>query len=108
MAGIPVFNTVAEAVRKTKANSSVIYVPPAFAADSIYEAVDAGIVVGLRRDDQVFVPHLRNTRQTPNEDVLRHLGRSARGGGQLRESNRIFLVHELTNREAAAKTEYLP
>ena len=43
VAGIPVFNTVAEAVAKTKANSSVIYVPPAFAADSIYEAVDAGI-----------------------------------------------------------------
>lgn len=39
--GIPVFNTVAEAVEKTGANASVIYVPPAFAADSIMEAVDA-------------------------------------------------------------------
>lgn len=41
--GIPVFDTVAEAVAKTGANASVIYVPPAFAADAIMEAVDAGI-----------------------------------------------------------------
>ncbi|BCU82085.1 succinate--CoA ligase [ADP-forming] subunit alpha [Polycladomyces abyssicola] len=39
--GVPVFNTVAEAVEKTGANASVIYVPPAFAADAIMEAVDA-------------------------------------------------------------------
>ncbi|RAP76272.1 succinate--CoA ligase subunit alpha [Paenibacillus montanisoli] len=38
---LPVFNTVAEAVAKTGATASVIYVPPAFAADSIMEAVDA-------------------------------------------------------------------
>lgn len=43
VAEIPVFDTVAEAVKATKANTSVIYVPPAFAADAIYEAVDAGI-----------------------------------------------------------------
>ena len=41
--GIPVFNTVADAVQKTRANTSVIYVPPAFAVDAIYEAADAGI-----------------------------------------------------------------
>ncbi|UOF89345.1 succinate--CoA ligase subunit alpha [Fodinisporobacter ferrooxydans] len=39
--GIPVFNTVEEAVQATGATVSVIYVPPAFAADSIMEAVDA-------------------------------------------------------------------
>lgn len=39
--GLPVFNTVAEAKDKTGANVSVIYVPPAFAADSIMEAIDA-------------------------------------------------------------------
>lgn len=39
--GLPVFNTVAEAVSKTGANASVIYVPPAFAADAIMEATDA-------------------------------------------------------------------
>ncbi|MBA2629381.1 MAG: succinate--CoA ligase subunit alpha [Rickettsiaceae bacterium] len=40
---LPVYNTVAEAVDRTKANASVIYVPPAFAADSILEAIDAGL-----------------------------------------------------------------
>ncbi len=41
--GLPIFNTVAEAVAETGANASVIYVPPAFAADAILEAIDAEI-----------------------------------------------------------------
>jgi succinyl-CoA synthetase alpha subunit len=40
---VPVFHTVADAVRATEANTSVIYVPPAGAAGAIYEAADAGI-----------------------------------------------------------------
>lgn len=40
---VPVFNTVYEAVEKTGANTSVIYVPPMFAADAMMEAADAGI-----------------------------------------------------------------
>ena len=43
--GRPVFNTVAEAVEKAGANTSIIFVPPAFAADAIMEAADAGIKV---------------------------------------------------------------
>lgn len=41
--GLPVFNTVADAVRETGADASVIYVPAAFAADAIMEATDAGV-----------------------------------------------------------------
>lgn len=41
--GIPVFNTVEEAVAKTGANASAVYVPPAFAADAILEAAAAGV-----------------------------------------------------------------
>ncbi|MBI9063003.1 MAG: succinate--CoA ligase subunit alpha [Marinilabiliaceae bacterium] len=58
---LPVFNTVAEAVGKTKADVSVIFVPPAFAADAIMEAADAGIKVivaiteGIPTSDMVNV-----------------------------------------------------
>jgi succinyl-CoA synthetase alpha subunit len=41
--GLPVFDTVAEAVQKTGADASVVYVPPPFAADSILEAIDAEV-----------------------------------------------------------------
>lgn len=41
--GIPIFNTVAEAVKKTGANASVIFVPAPFAADAVMEAVNAGL-----------------------------------------------------------------
>jgi succinyl-CoA synthetase alpha subunit len=40
---IPVFNTCAEAVKKTRADASVIFVPPAFALDAIIEAADSGV-----------------------------------------------------------------
>ena len=43
--GLPVFDTVVEAVEKTGANATMIFVPPAFTADAILEAVDAGIKV---------------------------------------------------------------
>jgi succinyl-CoA synthetase alpha subunit len=43
--GVPVFNTVDDAVRETGANASLIFVPPPFAADAVLEAADAGIEV---------------------------------------------------------------
>ncbi len=61
--GVPVFDTMAEAVEKTKANTSVIYVPPQFAVDAIYEAADAGISLivciteGLPANDMLVVYH---------------------------------------------------
>jgi succinyl-CoA synthetase alpha subunit len=41
--GIPVFNTIQDAVREQQANTSLLFVPPRFAVDAIYEAVDAGV-----------------------------------------------------------------
>lgn len=41
--GVPIFNTVGEAVRETGANASVIFVPAAFSADAIFESLDAGV-----------------------------------------------------------------
>jgi succinyl-CoA synthetase alpha subunit len=43
--GVPVFDTVAEAAAETKANASLVFVPPSFAADAILEAADAGLPV---------------------------------------------------------------
>src|SRR5438093_4427180 len=41
--GVPIFDTVAEAVTEAGANTTMVFVPARFAADAIYEAVDAGI-----------------------------------------------------------------
>lgn len=59
----PVFNTVAEAVKEVGADTSIIFVPPAFAADAIMEAADAGIKViititeGIPVADMIKVAH---------------------------------------------------
>jgi succinyl-CoA synthetase alpha subunit len=60
---VPIFNTVAEAVSRTGANTSVIYVPAKFAADAVFEAVDAGI--GLVVCISEGVPVLDMTRVYP-------------------------------------------
>jgi succinyl-CoA synthetase alpha subunit len=57
----PVFNTVADAVREADANTSIIFVPPAFAADAVMEAAEAGIKViiciteGIPTKDMIMV-----------------------------------------------------
>lgn len=43
VSGVPVFDTMAAAVHETGANTSVVYVPPAFAVDALYEAADSGV-----------------------------------------------------------------
>jgi succinyl-CoA synthetase alpha subunit len=66
--GIPVFNTVAEAANKVGADASAIFVPPAFAADAILEAADAGISIivclteGIPTLDMVIVKKILNER----------------------------------------------
>ena len=68
--GIPVFNTVADAVKEAGANASVIYVPPSFAADAVMEAADAGIPVvvciteGIPTLDMVKVKEYLSDKQT--------------------------------------------
>lgn len=68
--GIPIFDTVKKAKEATGVNCSVIYVPPAFAADAIYEAADAGIPLvvciteGIPVTDMLKVYHYLRTTQT--------------------------------------------
>jgi succinyl-CoA synthetase alpha subunit len=68
--GIPVFNTVEDAVRETGANATIIYVPPAFAADALMEAADAGlplavvITEGIPQSDMVKAKRFLEDKQT--------------------------------------------
>jgi succinyl-CoA synthetase alpha subunit len=68
--GIPVFNTVEEAVKEAGANVSIIYVPPPFAADAIIEAADAGmplvvcITEGIPATDMVSVKRFLEGKET--------------------------------------------
>ncbi len=67
---IPVFNTVKDAVKETGANVSIIYVPPAFAADAIMEAADAGlplvvcITEGIPINDMIAVKEFLRDKST--------------------------------------------
>lgn len=66
----PVFNTVSDCVRATGANVSIIFVPPAFAADAIMEAADAGIELvvciteGIPTQDMIRVKHYLSDKKT--------------------------------------------
>jgi succinyl-CoA synthetase alpha subunit len=55
---VPVFNTVADAVRSTGANCSVVYVPPMAAAGAVFEAVDAGIPLVVCITEGIPVMHM--------------------------------------------------
>jgi len=68
--GIPIFNTVEEAVKATKANASAIFVPPPFAADAILEAANAGVKLvvciseGIPTKDMVHVHDVLKDKDT--------------------------------------------
>jgi succinyl-CoA synthetase alpha subunit len=68
--GLPVFNTVADAVKQTGANASVIFVPPPFAADAVMEAAEAGVPLvvciteGIPTADMVQVRDFMQGRST--------------------------------------------
>lgn len=81
--GLPVFNSVREAVRETGASASVVFVPPPFAADSIMEAADAGISLcvaitdGIPAQDMIQVK--RYMRRYKREQRMRLIGPNCAG-----------------------------
>ncbi len=76
---IPIFNTVREAVQKEQANVSVIFVPPAFAADAILEAMDAGIELIIAITEGIPVRDMVQVKRHLNESNSRLIGPNCPG-----------------------------
>jgi succinyl-CoA synthetase alpha subunit len=76
---VPIYNTVFEAVREGGANTSVIYVPPAFAADAMFEAADAGIEFIVCITEGVPVLDMTRVRPYVQEKGARLLGPNCPG-----------------------------
>ncbi|MFN7405787.1 MAG: succinate--CoA ligase subunit alpha [Cyclobacteriaceae bacterium] len=77
--GRPVFNTVEEAVRKTGADVSIIFVPPAFAADGIMEAAAAGIKVIIAITEGIPVKDMMIAKQFIKDRGVRLIGPNCPG-----------------------------
>ena len=76
---VPIFDTMADAVAKSGANTSVIYVPPAFAADAIMEAADAGIALIVCITEGVPVLDMLRVIRYVNEKGARLIGPNCPG-----------------------------
>jgi succinyl-CoA synthetase alpha subunit len=76
---VPIFNTVAQAVKVTQANATVIYVPPMFAADAMMEAADAGIRFIVCITEGVPVLDMTRVRPFVTEKGARLLGPNCPG-----------------------------
>ncbi len=77
--GIPVFDTVKEAVKTTEANASIIYVPARFAADAIMEAADAGINLIVCITEGVPVQDMMHVQQFLGDKESRLIGPNCPG-----------------------------
>jgi succinyl-CoA synthetase alpha subunit len=77
--GIPVFNTVADAVQEAGANASVIYVPPSFAADAVMEAADAGIPVVVCITEGIPTLDMVKVKQYLRDKLTRLIGPNCPG-----------------------------
>ena len=77
--GLPVFNTVAEIVRNERVDASAIYVPPAFAADSILEAIDAEIPLIICITEGIPVSDMVKVRRALDGSKSRLIGPNCPG-----------------------------
>jgi len=79
MDDIPVFNTVKEAVDQTGANCSMIFVPPAFAADAIMEATDAGVDIVVAITEGIPVMDMMKAKNYIKDKKFRLIGPNCPG-----------------------------
>ncbi|MCZ7571996.1 MAG: succinate--CoA ligase subunit alpha [Ardenticatenaceae bacterium] len=77
--GVPVFNTVREAVAETQANTSIVFVPARFAADAIQEAADAGVELVVAITEGIPVLDMVTTKQFVERLGVRLLGPNCPG-----------------------------
>ncbi|AWV89170.1 succinate--CoA ligase subunit alpha [Bradymonas sediminis] len=77
--GIPVFDTVAQAVKETGADASVVYVPPAFAADALLEAADSGIPLVIAITEGIPVQDMIAVKRYYTERGVRLVGPNCPG-----------------------------
>jgi succinyl-CoA synthetase alpha subunit len=77
--GLPVFNTVMEAVARTGATASAVYVPPAYAADAILEAIDAGIAIVVAITDGIPVQDMARVKREASRSKSRVIGPNCPG-----------------------------
>jgi succinyl-CoA synthetase alpha subunit len=76
---VPIFNTVAEAVKQTGASASAVFVPPAFAADAILEGVDAGLDLVVAITEGIPVRDMIRCKQAMNGSKTRLIGPNCPG-----------------------------
>jgi len=79
MHNVPVYNTVAQAMAETAANASIIFVPPAFAADAIMEAVDTGVSLVICITEGIPVKDMVEVLNYAQEKQVRLIGPNCPG-----------------------------
>ncbi len=77
--GLPVFNTVSQAIEQTEANATVIYVPPQFAADAIFEAIDAEIPLIVCITEGIPIQDMLKVRRALDNSSSRLIGPNCPG-----------------------------
>lgn len=93
--GVPVFNTVKEAVEATDANTSVIFVPAKFTAPGVYEAMDAGLKLVLTIAEHVPVHDMMNVYHRAKKMGVRVIGPNSFGVISPGKAKAGFMAHRI-------------
>lgn len=93
--GVPVFNTVKEAVEATDANTSVIFVPAKFTAPGVYEAMDAGLKLVLTIAEHVPVHDMMNVYHRAKKMDVRVIGPNSFGVISPGKAKAGFMAHHI-------------